>query len=74
MDKREQKKQIWWVNIGDGDILEVEANSLTELEEKINIIDGDFHGCAWMINAVIREGHEAYLQTKNWQRKSCYLP
>ncbi len=46
----------WHVNVGDGDSLAVEADTLAEVEEAVKAA-----GFADMINAVVREGHEPYL-------------
>ena len=57
----------WFVNVGDGDHLEVKAEPLAEVEKAVGIA-----GFGGMINAVVREGHEPYLV--DWKALTGTIP
>ncbi len=56
---QEKERALWNVNVGDGDNVMVEAESLAEVER---MLGSDWRG---MINAVVRVGHEALL--RDWK-------
>lgn len=57
----------WFVNVGDGDNLTVNTETLAEVEKAVETA-----GFGGMINAVVREGHEPYLV--DWKALAGIIP